>query len=99
MTEAFEEVNVEGLQENRAYEQNELLKIIEEWSEDKTRKFWNVASHVQRSRMLTLMKDDVTRRKDLFRKLDFDNKTLMTGMLNQEEADELKETMNPTEKA
>ena len=99
MTEAFEEVNVESLQENRATEQNELLKIIEEWSEDKTRKFWNVASHVQRSRMLTLMKDDVTRRKDLFRKLDFDNKTLMTGMLNQEEADELTETMNPTEKA
>ena len=99
MTEAFEEVNVESLQEHRAIEQNELLKIIEEWSEDKTRKFWNVASHVQRSRMLTLMKDDVTRRKDLFRKLDFDNKTLMTGMLNQEEADELTKILNPTEKA
>ena len=55
MTEAFEEVNVESLQEHRAYEQNELLKIIEEWSEDKTRRFWNVASHVQRSRMLALM--------------------------------------------
>ena len=99
MTEAFEEVNVESLQEHRAIEQNELLKIIEEWSEDKTRRFWNVASHVQRSRMLTLMKDDVKRRQDLFRKLDFDNKTLMTGMLNQEEADELTKILNPTEKA
>ena len=49
--------------------------------------------------MLTLMKDDVKRRQDLFRKLDFDNKTLMTGMLNQEEADELTKILNPTEKA
>lgn len=49
--------------------------------------------------MLTLMKDDVRRRQSLFRKLDYDNKTLMTGMLNQEEADELTEILNPTEKA
>ena len=82
VTEAFEEFDREKLQEERDFEQNELLKTIESWPEDETRKIWNVMSHVQKSRMLTLMKDDVRRRQNLFRKLDYDNKTLMTGMLN-----------------